>query len=216
MTARPGRVVLVDSGVDPEHPGLAGLLDIGKVLCATPDGDLVEEPRARDGLGHGTAVAATLVAHTGRLPLTVVRVFDHEPRCSTRQLLAALTFAESQAPALVNVSLGILDASAADALAQAILRLRQQGCRVVAPLTANGVPCLPGTVAEVDAVVADPACARGSPRQEPHGQRTVWRASPEPPPGIPGIPPTLIRGDSLAVAEVSAHLWNQPWPTPGG
>lgn len=215
MTVRPARVVLVDSGVDLDHPGIGDQLDVEQVVRTTAAGELVEEPVVRDALGHGTAVAATIVAHTGRLPVSIVRVFDHEPRCSTQQLLAALQFAAGQAPALVNLSLGILDDSAVEALTEALGRLRQRGCRIVAPLTANGVPCLPGSLAEVDGVVADPSCQRGSPGHQAHGSRTVWRASPEPPPRVPGLPAAFVRGESLAVAEVTAHLWNLAQQSPG-
>ena len=78
--------------------------------------------------------------------------------------------------------------------------------RVVAPATASGIPCLPGVLHAVDAVVADPNQPRGTPRRQRHGDREVWFASPEPPPDLPGLPPGIVRGDSLAVAEVTAWL----------
>lgn len=206
MSAPLSRVVLIDSGIDAGHPALRGRGRIAAARTIDKSGVCCDEPRQRDPLGHGTAVAATILALAPHAELVPIRIFDGEGTCSAAVLLAALDQAAAAAAAFVNVSLGLREPGAEPLLLPTVAALRAAGCRVIAPAGLHGLPCLPGALPGVDAVVADPNVPRARPRQELHGGRTIWFASPEPPPGLPGLPPRYVRGDSIAVANVTGCL----------
>lgn len=210
------RVVLIDSGVDPQHPGVRGRIEVASAWRIDGDGTACAEDRARDRLGHGTAVAAAIAGGDTAIGLVAIRVFDHEPVCPAAVLVGALRHALSFAPAIVNVSLGLVDASPEDAAAiAAVVRdLCASGCRVVAPFAAHGRPCLPGGLPPVDAVVDDPNVPWDRPRRVAGPPRPHWRAHPAPPPGIPGLPPAAVRGASLAAGHVTRVLCAALLPSP--
>jgi subtilisin family serine protease len=200
------RIALIDSGVDPSHPGLRGRCRIAAAVRVDDDGSVHAEAFARDELGHGTAVACAILDLAPGAELFVVRVFAGQPRCTPRALAAALRCAAAQGVAFANASLGLPALDDRELVAAAVRDLLAAGARLVAPATAHGLPCLPGSLPGVDAVVADANLPRRAPVLRQQGARAFWFASPLPPPGVPGLPPTHVFGDSLAVANVTGFL----------
>lgn len=205
MTRR--RVVVVDSGIDARHPALRG-----HEVIAGPsfgrDGPLPDAP-AEDLLGHGTAVAATIVRFlpgADPIELVALRVFDRTPTCDFAAVVQALHHALALCPVLVNLSLGTTSLRHRHELAALVAAARRQGTRLVAPASYGGLPCDPGNLPGVEAVVGDPNVLPMVPELRPHGGRLVWFASPLPPPASDGVRRLLARGDSLAVAAVSGCL----------
>src|SRR5262249_58626537 len=137
---------------------------------------------------HGTAVACALLDHAPGAELLVVRVFARQPRCAPRALAAALRYAATNGVALANASLGLPALDDADLIADAVRDLLASGARLVAAATAHGLPCLPGSLPGVDAVVADANVPRQAPVRRAQGGREYWYASPLPPAGVPGLP----------------------------
>ncbi|MBL8752226.1 MAG: S8 family serine peptidase [Planctomycetes bacterium] len=206
MTATP-RVVVIDSGVDARHPALRGHTVLaGPAFHTGADAD--NDDSGRDELGHGTAVAATLVRFLGERPveITSLRVFGREPVCDFASVLRALEHAVTLRPNVVNLSLGTTSLRFRGALQDLARTAKAAGTRVVAPASYGGLPCDPGTLAEVEAVVGDPNVLPMLPELRPHGGRLVWFASPLPPPDADGVRRLRARGDSLAVAAVSGAL----------
>lgn len=206
MTPRVVRIAVIDSGVDLGHPGVRGRCQVAAVARVDATAQLHADGSARDDLGHGTAVAATLLAHGAAVELLVVRVFDHRAECSAEQLAAALRYVATRHVDLVNASLGIADLAVQESLAAPVAALLATGCRLVAPATRLGLPCMPGSFAGVDRVIADPNQDRQQPVERQHAGCPYWFANPFPPEGVPGLPPEHIRGDSLAVANVTGVL----------
>ncbi|MCB9878529.1 MAG: S8/S53 family peptidase [Planctomycetes bacterium] len=208
MSAR--RVVVVDSGVDPHHPALRARCRVLPGLGFDAGGAQVALRADQDLLGHGTAVAATIVRFCASLPepveLVPLRVFDADASCDFAAVLHALRHAATRSPALVNLSLGTTSLRHRDALEAAIAALRDAGARVVAPASYAGLPCDPGNLPGVEAVVADPNVLPMLPELRPVRGRLVWFASPQPPPDRDGVVRLRTRGDSLAVAAVSGAL----------
>jgi subtilisin family serine protease len=200
------RIALIDSGVDPSHPGVRGRGRVAAAVRIDGDGTVRDEAVARDELGHGTAVACALLDLAPGAELLVVRVFARQPRCAPRALAAALAYAAAQGVAFANASLGLGALDGGDLVAGAVRELLASGARLVAPATAHGLPCLPGSLPGVDAVVADANVPRRAPVLRRQGERAFWFASPLPPPGVPGLPPAHVFGDSLAVANVTGFL----------
>lgn len=202
----PPRVAIVDSGVDANHPSVRGKLRIEPGPSFTANG--IDDPRGglRDHLGHGTAVAATIARFAVDAEVISLRVFDRDAVCDFAAVLAALEHAIGLAPALVNLSLGTTSLRHRAALERLVAQAAERGTRIVAPASYGGLPCDPGSLAAVEAVVADPNVAPAWPELRPHGGRLVWFASPLPPPGPDGTRTLLARGDSLAVANVTGCL----------
>jgi subtilisin family serine protease len=200
------RIAVIDSGVDLGHPGVRGRGQVTAVARIDSAGLVHAEDAARDDVGHGTAVAATLLAHVPQAELCIVRVFGNRAECSPEQLAAALRFAATCQADFVNASLGITDLAAQDCLAEPVADLVATGCRLIAPATSLGLPCFPGSLPSVDRVIADPNLDRQQPELRQHAGRSYWFANPLPPAGILGLPIERIRGDSLAVANVTGVL----------
>ncbi|GDY03239.1 hypothetical protein LBMAG49_25680 [Planctomycetota bacterium] len=204
--ARAVRIALLDSGVDLGHPGIRGRGKVQVAVRVAEDGGVHEEPLCRDAIGHGTAVAATVLSHCPTAELVLVRVFADTATCSVRQLIAALQYAAASGAHFVNASLGLTAIAEKQRITQAVAELLATGARLLAPATSNGMSCLPGSLSSVDGVVADGNVPRDSPVKQQVGTRSYWFANPNPPLGIPGLPPQRVFGDSLAVANVTGKL----------
>ena len=187
------RVALVDSGVDPAHPGLRGKFVLG------------ERDALRDRLGHGTWMAAAILALAPDAELVAIAVLEDVDRCGPIELLRGIDAALALSPDFVNVSLGVIDLAQRDAFAAGIARALACGARIVAPASLQGLPCWPGALDGADGVVVDPNLARALPQRRRVGDREFWFASPQAP-SFGSLPAPRFRGESFAAANVSGHL----------
>lgn len=209
------RVVVIDSGIDGHHQALRGHTVVAGPtfgptgISAAKDGD-------HDLLGHGTAVAATIVRFladaAGAIELVALRVFEREPTCNFATVLQALRYALTLQPTLINLSLGTTSLRHRDELTALVAAGKQQGTRLVAPASYGGLCCDPGNLANVEAVVGDPNVLPMCPELRPYGGRLIWFASPMPRPDADGVRRLLARGDSLAVAAVTGRLLRSSLP----
>jgi subtilisin family serine protease len=131
-------VAILDTGVDPEHPLLAGRLLTG---CNLLDGsaDVTEAPDGIDSngnrlvdesLGHGTHVAGivSLVAPGARI--LPIKVLDNDGHGSGVVIARGIDFAVERGARVVNLSLGMLNQ---DLLVKgAVTRATERGVVVVA------------------------------------------------------------------------------------
>ena len=207
---RTARAVVVDSGIDGNHPAVRGRLRIVAGPSFTAAG--IDDPTGggRDHLGHGTAVAATIARFTGDAEVLSLRVFDRDAVCDFAAVLHALRHAVSLRPSLVNLSLGTTSLRHRTALTEIVAMARDHGVRLVAPASYGGLTCDPGSLPGVEAVVADPNVLPLVPELRPHDGRLLWFASPLPAPDADGVRRLLARGDSLAVAAVTGCLLRSP------
>jgi minor extracellular protease Epr len=197
------RVVVVDSGVDAQHPALRGRATVTAGPDFLPAGD--DAPNG-DLLGHGTAVAATIVRLAPGIELHSLRVFGRTPTCDFVQVLAAVEHALSLRPTCINLSLGTTSLRHHQALRRLLGDAAAIGCRIIAPASYAGLPSAPGSLTGCEAVVGDPNLLPHAPELRPAGGRLVWFASPLPPPDADGLRRLTARGDSLAVAAVTGRL----------
>ncbi|MGI5487865.1 S8 family peptidase [Microtetraspora malaysiensis] len=97
------KVAVLDTGVDPDHPDLAGRIEAMA--------NFTEDPDARDGHGHGTHVASTIAGsgrYTGVAPeatLLVGKVLSSAGSGTSSQVIAGMQWAASQAK-VVSISIG--------------------------------------------------------------------------------------------------------------
>ena len=175
------KVAVVDSGIAPGH------LHVGTVaggISFAGDGEPV------DRLGHGTAVAGAIRQWAPDAALYSVRVFDRRLSANIETLLRALDWCREQGMDIVNLSLGT---------ANPAHRERFLGALGPKPLVFSPAGLLPGSLPDVIAVAADPACPRDTFRYD----HDVFFASPYPRP-IPGVPVEgNLSGVSFAVANLT-------------
>src|SRR6185436_13290106 len=80
---------------------------------------------------------------------------------------------------------------------------RSRGITVVSPAVQQGLPSLPGCLADYAGVMVDARLAREAPELRPDGARSLWFASPYPR-DLPGLPRGHnLSGISLAAANVT-------------
>ncbi|MDX8036381.1 S8 family peptidase [Lentzea sp. BCCO 10_0856] len=98
-------VAVVDTGVDAQHPDLAGKL--------TAVENFSDEPDATDLHGHGTHVAATIAGTGGKYKgvapgakLVIAKVFNGAGEGDTSQVMAGIEWAARSGAKIVNLSLG--------------------------------------------------------------------------------------------------------------
>lgn len=199
-------VVVIDSGVDPQHPGLRNRAQVVGGPRFGPHGIVEEQGGAQDELGHGSAVAATIADFVDDIEIVSLRVFDRESTCDFLAVLHALEYAMGLDAELINVSLGTTSLRYRSKLIELADRGRKHRKRIIAPASYGGLPCDPGNLEAVESVVADANVLPQMPEMRMHGNRLVWFASPLPPREADGGRKLLARGDSLAVASVTGCL----------
>lgn len=208
-TATGLQVAVIDSGIDAAHPFLRGSTVIaGPSFSATG----VDDPVGgrRDHLGHGTAVAAIIARLAPSATLLSLRVFDREATCEFTAVLHAMRHALQCGASVINLSLGTTSLRHRKALLELVADALSAHVRIVAPAGYGGLPCDPGSLPGVEAVVGDPNVLPAAPELRPQGGRLVWFASPLPPPDADGVRRLVARGDSLAVGAVSGLLARGP------
>ena len=140
-------VAVVDSGVQADHPDLAGHLRAGY--------DFVQnDATPQDGNGHGTHVSGIISAVSGNgigvesvapgATILPVRVLDDDGGGSTDTVAKGVDYARTHGADVINLSLGsdvpLVGAMGGDAFDAAVHRALAAGIVVVAASGNNGVP----------------------------------------------------------------------------
>jgi subtilisin family serine protease len=200
-TGRGVRVAIIDSGVNPDHPHVAGVFG---AIAIRPDGSSDDD--YIDRLGHGTAVAAAIREKAPGAELLAVKVFYDRLATNVGMLLRAIDTASDSGASVINLSLGTAETSHRDALRSAVQRARDRGAFIVSALESNGVRWLPGSLADVVAVTIDWECDRHSYRViDVDGVEAI--AASGYPRGIPGVPRERnLKGISFAVANAAGFV----------
>ncbi len=112
-------VAVLDTGVDPSHPELAGHLRGGWDFVdsdadPTDDGDGLDndgDGRIDEGRGHGSHVAGIVARTAPDAALLVVRVLDAEGRGDVMSVASGIRWALDHGAQVINLSLGMLQES---------------------------------------------------------------------------------------------------------
>jgi subtilisin family serine protease len=184
------RIGIIDSGANTGHPHLEAVAG-GVYIGSEIGGDFV------DRIGHGTAVTAAIHEKAPNAELYAVRIFERRLRADIQVLLRAIDWCLEQRMDLINISAGTSNPDHKPALEERVSLATQQGAFIV-----SAVGMLPGSMAGVVGVEADPACAREACRFE----SGVYFASPYPR-DIPGVARERnLNGVSFAVANCTGLL----------
>jgi thermitase len=135
IDARGITVAVLDTGVDYNHPDLAGRVMIGWNF-ANGNKDVM------DRFGHGTHVSGIIAASAnngigtaGVCPscnIMAIKVLGDNGEGSTSTVLEGIKYAADYGARIINMSLGSSDTTIDPALAQGIAYARSRGCLVVA------------------------------------------------------------------------------------
>ena len=103
------RVAVVDSGIEADHPGLDGCVDVEGGVAVRPDHDgrltLVPGPHA-DDFGHGTACAGIVHSLAPDARITSVKVLGGNLGGTSEAFLMGLNWAVEERFDVINLSLG--------------------------------------------------------------------------------------------------------------
>lgn len=160
---RGAKVYVLDTGIDPDHQDLAGLVDLkhSASFSETEPGDILDHDF------HGTFVSA-IIASNGfgvasvapQATITAVKVLDASGTGSFSDLISGIVYAANQGADVINMSLGALvdasDPSAQQLIGQlqaAIAYARLKGAIVVAAAGNDGLDLrtLPPQIIELPA-----------------------------------------------------------------
>lgn len=101
------RILVVDSGVEVDHPALKGRrIRTLAAVTAFDNCDVVDDPEGKDAFGHGTAVAAILNEYAPGAEIDSLRVLGGNLRTSSQVVLAGLHWAIEEGYDVVNCSFG--------------------------------------------------------------------------------------------------------------
>lgn len=198
------RIGIIDSGVNPSHPHVG---NIAGGVTITPDGP---DEVYLDRVGHGTAVAGLIHLKAPDAQLLAVRVFERKLATTIGTVLSAIDWCIANRIDVINLSLGTTNSDHRYLFEAAIRRAQAAGSIIVSAAEMGEQPGLPGSLAGVIGVLADPKLQDDQfSTAEYHGKR-VFCAPPYPRP-IPGVPRERnLQGISFAVAHMTgwiARLW---------
>ncbi|MHC4939274.1 MAG: S8 family serine peptidase [Planctomycetota bacterium] len=165
-------VAIVDSGIDPDHPLLAGRIAPGGYDFIGNDPDPRDERNGLDDdgdgivddqYGHGTFVASLVLTVAPEARILPVRVLDGEGVGTASGVSAGILWAVEQGASVINVSIDMPVPS--DALKDAIDFAHNRGALVVAAAGNGAAPDLifPARLGDVVAVAAVDASGVGAP-----------------------------------------------------
>lgn len=100
------RVAIVDSGIDGDHPAVAG--HVAHHVRVELDGDdalVGDDPDASDLVGHGTACAGIVASVAPGIEIVSIRMLGADNRGTGRALAAAIEWAVGEGIEVVNLSL---------------------------------------------------------------------------------------------------------------
>lgn len=149
-------VAVVDTGVDARDPALRGALVAGHSFVAAAP--------TTDPVGHGTAVAALVVAGCRRCAVMPVRVLDGSDSTTPGTLAKGIEWAVDAGATVVNLSVSMQGPD--DGVAAAVAYALAHGVAVVSSAGNDGIdrPTYPAAYPGVVSVAGT----------DPHGARAAW------------------------------------------
>ena len=201
-TGRGVKVGIIDSGVNPAHPHVAGVA--GGARVSSVDSDSTHD--YLDYIGHGTAVAGAIREKAPDAELYAVKVFDRALTTNIDTIIKAIDWCAANGMDIINLSLGTTNTDHRDVIEQAVARATEKGIVLVAAREMSARNSLPGCLPSVIGVAGD--------WENPRDRYAVTHMSNDPvfiasafPRDIPGVPRERnMKGISFAVANMSGFV----------
>lgn len=143
------RVGVLDSGVDGDHPALAGKIRAQIDVITDEMGTRCIPAELSDGIGHGTACAGIILQLAPEAELYSVKVIGQNARGTADQLVSGLSFALDQGFDIINMSLGTTDDRISHRLSELADRAFYEGRVIVAAANNRGQIAFPANFSSV-------------------------------------------------------------------
>jgi subtilisin family serine protease len=210
FTGRGLRVAVIDSGINPAHPHVAGVA--GGVFIAAHG----NSPVYLDNLGHGTAVAGAIREKAPDASIYAVKVFDRSLRTNADAIIRAIDWTIEQEMDVVNLSLGTVNPAHRGRFEDILARALDRNVIIVAAREMNEQDALPGCLSTVIGVGLDWECPRETYRCILAESTATFFASGYPR-AIPGVSQERnLNGVSFAVANMTGFVARARQACPDG
>lgn len=201
-TGRGVRVGIIDSGVNPAHPHVAGVAGGARITANEAD----STNDYLDYVGHGTAVAGVIREKAPGALLYAVKVFDRALTTNIEVIIKAIHWCVENEIDVINLSLGTVNVEHREKIETAVAVAAREGAVLVAARDMSGRLSFPGCLPSVISVVMDWAGPRDGYRIDGSNDDRVFVASAYPR-EIPGVPRERnLSGISFAVANMSGFV----------
>lgn len=196
------RVAIIDSGVNPAHPHVAGVATGARITASETD----SPNDYLDYLGHGTAVAGAIREKAPDAELYAVKVFDRALTTNIEVIIKAIEWCIENQMDVANLSLGTVNPEHRDAMEMTVARAAKNGIALVAARETSDKPSFPGCLPSVIGVEVDWQCPRNTYAIRASDDGPVFVASAYPR-DIPGVPRERnLNGISFAVANMTGFV----------
>ncbi len=151
-------VAIIDSGVNPNDPRLAGANITGWSLSMVGNMHVVISKDFDDENGHGTEVAAAVHAVAPDAPLVCIRIMDARLRTSADLMAAGIETASKNGARVVSLSLGTPNMGKALQLRDCCASAVEANAVVLGAAHPKGERAYPADLPETVGVAAHPDC----------------------------------------------------------
>jgi len=196
------RVAIIDSGVNPAHPHVAGVAGGARITAGESD----SSNDYLDYLGHGTAVAGVIREKAPDARLYAVKVFDRALTTNIETIVRAIDWCIENQIDIINLSLGTVNTEHREVMEMTVARAARTGIALVAARETSDKLSFPGCLPSVIGVAVDWHCPRNGYGVRAYDDGPVFIASAYPR-DIPGVRRERnLNGISFAVANMTGFV----------
>ena len=144
------KIVIIDSGVNRNHPKLEEAQIEGIHLWKDEEGNIQVDDDVTDGYGHGTAVANIINKNSNHNEIIAVKIFDGDYQTDEELLTASLQYIYNNIPCdVINLSLGVTEYDSLTELRRICEKLYRRGTILVSAFDNFGMVSFPAAFEHV-------------------------------------------------------------------
>ena len=143
------RMAVLDTGVDEDHPDLAGQIAASYELVRAGDGYECVAAKGTDEVGHGTACAGIIKRLAPDVELHSLKVIGANARGSSEELISGLRWAIENKMHVISASLGTLDRRSREKIGDLADEAYYNGISLVAAANNRGQTAYPANLSSV-------------------------------------------------------------------
>jgi hypothetical protein len=151
-------IAIVDSGINPDDPRLAGVEIEGWSIALGATGHAMLSADSHDENGHGTEIAVAVHQMAPEAKLYAVKIMGKRLRTSAELMAAGIETAARNGATIVNLSLGTPNMGKALLLRDCCANAVDSGSVVLAAAHPKGERAYPADLPETIGVAAHPDC----------------------------------------------------------
>lgn len=144
------KIVIIDSGVNRNHPKLEGAKIEGIHLWKDAEGNVRVDDDVTDGYGHGTAVTNIVNRNSQNNEICMIKIFEGDYQTDEDLLTASLHYIYDHIQCdVINLSLGVTEYESLAGLKEICERLYQRGTVLVSAFDNFGMVSFPAAFEHV-------------------------------------------------------------------